>query len=115
MPVEIAHSSMKHCDLVEVRGTMKRDDNAMEAFTPVREALAQGVIRFVIDLTGTDINGHLAGEISLLNVQLRRRGGDIHFVGLTEKTQEIFQLMGLMTIFKKKIYPNPVTAISAFK
>jgi len=44
---------------------------------------------------------------------LRARGGDIFFVGLTPKIEKIFKVLGFMRIFKS--YQSEKEAVLAFK
>ncbi|HTA16902.1 MAG TPA: STAS domain-containing protein [bacterium] len=71
-------------------------------------------VRWVVDLGALEYISS-AGLGSFIGVvsDLRARGGDIFFVGLTPKIEKIFKVLGFMRIFKS--YQSEKEAVLAFK
>jgi anti-sigma B factor antagonist len=71
-------------------------------------------VRWVVDLNALEYISS-AGLGSFVGVvsDLRARGGDIFFVGLTPKIEKIFKVLGFMRIFRS--FQSETEAVRAFK
>jgi anti-sigma B factor antagonist len=71
-------------------------------------------VRWVVDLEKLDYisSAGLGSFVGVLS-ELRAQGGDIFFVGLTQKMEKIFKVLGFTRIFR--VYANEGEATLAFK
>lgn len=70
-------------------------------------------VRWIVDLAGLDYisSAGLGSFIGVLS-ELRARGGDIFFTGLSPKFEKIFKVLGFMRIFK--VFASEAEAAGAF-
>jgi anti-sigma B factor antagonist len=78
------------------------------------ELMGTGAYRWVVDLTLLEYisSAGLGSFIGVLE-EVRSHGGDILFVGLTPKTQKIFQVLGFTRIFR--LFPSEREAVEEFE
>ena len=71
-------------------------------------------VRWIVDLEKLDYisSAGLGSFVGVLS-ELRAQGGDIFFVGLTQKMEKIFKVLGFTRIFR--VYANEGEAALAFK
>lgn len=71
-------------------------------------------VRWIVDLSGLEYisSAGLGSFIGVLS-ELRARGGDIFFVGLTPKIEKIFRVLGFIRIFK--VFASEAEAARAYE
>jgi anti-sigma B factor antagonist len=71
-------------------------------------------VRWIVDLRALEyISSAGLGSFVGIVSELRARGGDIIFVGLTPKIEKIFKVLGFMRIFR--LFQSETEAVRAFK
>jgi anti-sigma B factor antagonist len=79
-----------------------------------REQMSAASYRWVVDMAGLEYisSAGLGSFIGVLE-EVRSHGGDILFVGLTAKTEKIFQVLGFTRIFR--LFPSEREAVEEFE
>lgn len=79
-----------------------------------RELMAAASYRWVVDMSRLEYisSAGLGSFIGVLE-EVRSHGGDILFVGLTPKTEKIFQVLGFTRIFR--LFPSEREAVEEFE
>jgi anti-sigma B factor antagonist len=93
-----------HLDAQTVRGLEGRFE----------EQISAARVRWIVDLAELEYisSAGLGSFIGVLS-DLRGRGGDIFFVGLTPKLEKIFKMLGFTRIFK--VFASEAEAARAFQ
>jgi anti-sigma B factor antagonist len=93
-----------HLDAQTVRDLESRFDQQIKAAR----------VRWIVDLEELEYisSAGLGSFVGVLS-ELRSQGGDIFFIGLTQKMEKIFKVLGFTRIFK--VFPSEAEAANAFK
>lgn len=111
--MQVTTKNLNRVDLVSVSGRI--DANTAPALEQeIRNLIDAKRFRIVVDLTGVDYISS-AGLKVLLNAlkEVKRwNRGDLRLVGLQPKIREIFDMVGLLPLFK--VFATPVDGVGSF-
>ena len=100
--------------IVEVMGKMMGGPETDECHDQVREVLAGGHKKVVMDLSGAEwVNSRGMGSLMACYVSNQRLGGDLRFAAVTDKTRSLFHIAKLDTVFQ--VFDTVGDAIASFE
>ncbi|MDZ7373873.1 MAG: STAS domain-containing protein [candidate division KSB1 bacterium] len=100
--------------VLTVKGKMMGGPETAALHQKVKDLIAEGVKKVVIDLSGVKwLNSSGLGVLMGAMTSLRNAGGDLKLSGVTDKVQSLFMITKLITIFDT--YDTPEEAVAAFQ
>lgn len=111
--MEIIHTSLKHCDLLKVKGRIDSatSPDLLKAIETVNKA---GIFKLVIDLSEVDFISS-AGLRVLIGAQKecrRYNRGEVYLASVSPKIHAALDLAGFTLLFK--IFKDPLAAVGNF-
>lgn len=97
----IERSELKRCDLLTLRGRID-SSKAPQVEAMFKEATDAGRFRFVLDMSDVEFvsSAFLRVLISNHKTVHRFNRGDIYLAALTPRVKDVFDLAGLLPLFK---------------
>lgn len=109
----IQHTELKRCDLLAFRGRID-SSKAPEVEAVFKELNDRGRFRFVADLSSLEYasSAFLRIMISTAKTAHRFNRGDIYLAAMTPRIREVFDLAGLLPLFK--VYDTVAEAVGSW-
>ena len=86
--------------LVDLSGRLRRGDSGA-VFDTLKDLVGKGQMKFMLNLRDvTDIDSSGLGELIKAYASVRRQGGELKFLHLSKKVQDLFQLTKLNEVFE---------------
>jgi len=99
--------------VVTLAGRVTLGDESNQMRTKIKELLAQGKKRLVLDLKGVSyIDSAGLGTLVAAYTSARSSGGDIKLANITEKFDELLNITKLLTVFS--VYKSVDEALKSF-
>lgn len=99
--------------VLTVSGRVTLGDESIQMRTKIKELLAQGKKRLVLDLGGVSyIDSAGLGTLVAAYTSTRSSGGDIKLANITEKFDELLSITKLLTVFS--VYKSVDEALKSF-
>jgi anti-sigma B factor antagonist len=99
--------------VVTLAGRVTLGDESNQMRTKIKELLAQGKKRLVLDLGGVSyIDSAGLGTLVAAYTSARSSGGDVKLANITEKFDELLNITKLLTVFS--VYKSVDEALKAF-
>lgn len=107
-------SEGKHAVVLSLAGTIQGGPDAEHLQTAIRDLVAEGRPHVLLDLQGvTWISSTGLGILIGGHTSLRRAGGSLKIVNLTERVESLFAVTKLNLVFE--VYSDEVTALRSFR
>jgi anti-sigma B factor antagonist len=111
--LEIADRLVGDVLVLTATGQMLLDDGDLAFGRRVDEFTSRGIVKIVVDLGGvTYIDSSGVGMMAAQLKDVRRHGGDMRLVHLTNRTQRLFGTMKLLIAFET--FDDEAAAIRSF-
>jgi len=99
--------------VLSIKGNLMGGPETISVHEKVKEFVAQGKKKIVIDLSGVKwMNSSGLGAMMGCLTSLKNAKGDLKLSGVTEKVKSLFMITKLITIFET--YNSPEEAVKAF-
>ena len=99
--------------VLDLRGRIRMSGGALALHRSIRCLVEEGKTKILLNLAGvTHIDSTGLGELISGYVTVSNKGGQIKFVHLTERIQEIMTITKLLTVFD--VYDNEADALASF-
>jgi len=100
--------------VLSIKGNLMGGPETISVHEKVKEFIAQGKKKIVIDLSGVKwMNSSGLGAMMGCLTSLKNANGDLKLSGVTEKVKSLFMITKLITIFET--YSSPEEAVKAFQ
>ncbi len=111
--LEIADRLVGDVLVLTATGQMLLDDGDLAFGRRVDEFISRGIVKIVVDLGGvTYIDSSGVGMMAAQLKDVRRHGGDMRLVHLTNRTQRLFGTMKLLIAFET--FDDEAAAVRSF-
>ena len=99
--------------VLDLTGRLTRNDGYGQIRATVNPLLTQGLTQFLLNLAGVpymDSTG--IGELVSVFITVRNHKGSLKLVGLTDHTQELFEVAKLVQVFE--VFDDEADALQSF-
>lgn len=114
LTVDVSESAVDHgLALFRLKGHLDAQ-TVRELEAKFDQQVKSARVRWIVDLKDLEYisSAGLGSFVGVLS-ELRAQGGDIFFIGLTQKMEKIFKVLGFTRIFK--VFASEAEAANAFK
>jgi anti-sigma B factor antagonist len=114
LPMTITTREVSHVTIVDITGRITLGDETGKLRDTVRELIARGKKKIVLNLAqGVDyIDSSGVGELVSSFTTVRNAGGELKLLNLTKKVQDVLYVTKLYTVFDIK--DDEFTAVKSF-
>jgi anti-sigma B factor antagonist len=113
MALHIVAKEMDGVTVLSLMGRVTLGDESSQLRSKIKELLAQGKNRLVLDLGDIDyIDSAGLGTLVAAYTSARNEGGEIRLASVTKRFGELLNITKLVTIFN--VYDNAADAVKAF-
>ncbi len=113
MPLKIASREVAHVMILDIHGRIVLGDEIGDLRDAVRNLLAEGKKKIILNLAGVDyIDSSGVGELVGSFTTVRKAGGELKLLSLTQKVQDVLYVTKLYTVFDIK--DDEFTAVRSF-
>src|SRR6267378_980764 len=100
--------------ILDLSGSVRMGDGALSLRNSIRGLNDQGKKKILLNLAGVkNIDSSGIGELIANYTTIRREGGQLKLLNLTEKIQNLLVITKLLTVFDS--YDNEAEALSSFQ
>ena len=113
MSLNIETREVAHVTILDVQGRIVLGDEIGELRTAVRDLIAQGKKKVILNLAKVDyIDSSGVGELVGSFTTVRNAGGELKLLNLTQKVHDVLHVTKLYTVFDIK--DDEFTAVRSF-
>ncbi len=113
MPLKIDTREVAHVTILDIHGRIVLGDETRALRTAVRELIAEGKKKIILNLVGVDyLDSSGVGELVGSFTTVRNAGGELKLLNLTQKVHDILHVTKLYTVFDIK--DDEFTAVKSF-
>ncbi len=113
MSLNIETREVNHVSILDVRGRIVLGDETHELRDAVRDLLAEQKTKIVLNLADVDyIDSSGVGELVGSFTAVRKAGGELKLLNLSQKVQDVLHVTKLYTVFD--IREDEFTAVKSF-
>ena len=100
--------------ILDLNGSVRMGEGAIALRNAIRSLVEQGKKKILLNLAGVkNIDSSGIGELIANYTTIRREGGQLKLLNLTEKIQNLLVITKLLTVFDS--YDNEAEALSSFE
>jgi anti-sigma B factor antagonist len=113
MPLKIAKREVAHVTILDIHGRIVLGDEIGALRDAVRNLIAEGKKKIILNLVGVDyIDSSGVGELVSSFTTVRKAGGELKLLNLTQKVHDVLHVTKLYTVFDIK--DDEFTAVRSF-
>src|SRR5205823_12764059 len=99
MPLKIAMREVAHVTILDIHGRVVLGDEIGELRDAVRNLIAEGKKKIILNLVGVDyIDSSGVGELVSSFTTVRKAGGELKLLNLTQKVHDVLHVTKLYTV-----------------
>ena len=100
--------------ILDLSGEVRIGDSSVHLRESVRNLADQGKIKLLLNLAGVKyIDSTGIGELIANYTTVKRQGGQLKLLNLTQKLQDLLTITKLLTVFD--VYENEAEALNSYK
>jgi anti-sigma B factor antagonist len=101
--MKISNREVDHVTIIDLDGRIVLGDETDQVRTAVRELIAKGKKKIILNLAGVDyIDSSGVGELVASFTAVRNSGGELKLLNLTQKVHDVLNVTKLYTVFDIK-------------
>jgi anti-sigma B factor antagonist len=101
--MKISNREVHHVTIIDLNGRIVLGDETEQVRTAVRELIAEGKKKIILNLAGVDyIDSSGVGELVASFTAVRNAGGELKLLNLTQKVHDVLNVTKLYTVFDIK-------------
>jgi len=113
MSLKIDTREVAHVTILDIEGRIVLGDEIHDLRTSVQNLIADGVKKIILNLAGVDyIDSSGVGELVGCFTSVRKSGGELKLLNVTQKIHDVLHVTKLYTVFDIK--DDEFTAVKSF-